>query len=100
MVDGSESGRGVFPRAVSPTLPVRLRARRGSPQEVEDIVQESLLRAWHRREEFAGEASRETWVTAIARNKVADFWRARRRTERRDAEAARRCQPQGRSWFR
>jgi RNA polymerase sigma-70 factor (ECF subfamily) len=62
----------------------------GAPHsDVEDIVQEALLAAWHGREKYAREAEFETWIAAIAKHKIADYWRARKRTERRNLEAVR-----------
>ena len=58
-----------------------------SPGDVDDIVQEALTHGWQRRNEFLEQSSFETWLTSIARHKIADFWRGRARS--RDADVAR-----------
>lgn len=41
----------------------------------EDLVQETLLAAWKGRAEFSGQASERTWLTAILKRKVIDWFR-------------------------
>lgn len=51
----------------------------GAPaSDVDDLVQETLLHAWRSREQFRGEALLESWILAIARNRI----RMRRRADR------------------
>ena len=38
--------------------------------DVDDLVQETLLHAWRSRAQYRGDASPETWILAIARNRV------------------------------
>src|ERR1700761_6748578 len=38
----------------------------GSPEEAEDLVQETYLRAWRSREGFEGRSSERTWMYRIA----------------------------------
>lgn len=62
----------------------------GAPHDdVEDLVQETLLAAWQGREKYQGEAEFETWLSAIAKHKIADYWRSRARSERRNLQAVR-----------
>jgi len=62
----------------------------GAPHsDVEDVVQETLLAAWLSREKYEGEAELETWIAAIAKNKIADYWRTRARSARRNLDAVR-----------
>ena len=44
-----------------------------------DAVQEALLKAWDRREEFRGEAALDTWIHRIALNAAIDLTRKRKR---------------------
>src|SRR5215213_902368 len=50
----------------------------GSFQEAEDIVQETLLRAWKRLETFEGRAFFRAWLYKIATNACLDFLDQRR----------------------
>jgi RNA polymerase sigma-70 factor, ECF subfamily len=43
-----------------------------------DAVQEALLKAWDRREEFRGESELDTWIHRIALNAAIDLMRRRR----------------------
>ena len=55
-------------------------SRRIDRQEiVEELCQEVFLAAWPQLERFRKEASLTTWLCAIARHKVADFYRRRLR---------------------
>ena len=45
----------------------------GSFDEAEDLVQETFLRAWRKREQYAGRASRRAWLYKIATNACLDF---------------------------
>jgi RNA polymerase sigma-70 factor (ECF subfamily) len=55
-------------------------ATTGAPDpEVEDIVQETLLRAWRDRERFRGDATSLTWILQIAKRRIQDGWRKARR---------------------
>ena len=51
----------------------------GSVQESEDLVQESLLRAWKSREAFEGRSSIRTWLYSIATHVCLDALRRRSR---------------------
>src|SRR5437762_4623297 len=54
----------------------------GAPREdVEDLVQETLLIAWGERAGFHGDSSFETWILAIAKNRVRRLFRGDRRKE-------------------
>jgi RNA polymerase sigma-70 factor (ECF subfamily) len=55
----------------------------GSLQDAEDQVQETLLRAWRRRETYAGRASLRAWLYKIATNACLDALDQRQRRERR-----------------
>src|SRR5262249_38922602 len=49
----------------------------GSFSDAEDMVQETYLRAWRRRESFQGRSSLRAWLYAIATNCCLDFLDAR-----------------------
>ena len=78
-ITGQEALRSSF-REIYPRL-FRFVFRRTDlpPGDVDDIVQEALIHGWQKREEFLEQASFETWLFSIARHKIADFWRGRRR---------------------
>ena len=50
----------------------------GDASLAEDAVQEALLRAWHRRADFRGDAELDTWVHRIALNAAIDLVRRRK----------------------
>jgi RNA polymerase sigma-70 factor (ECF subfamily) len=91
-VAGVESGRGPVPagrgsdealvRALysehaAPLLRYALHLTSGDQQRAEDIVQETLLRAWLHPEAIADRPARP-WLFAVARNLAVDAFRARR----------------------
>jgi len=51
--------------------------RVGDKQLAEDLVQETLVSAWKSRDTFKGDSSEVTWLVAILRNKVTDYYRKR-----------------------
>ncbi len=51
----------------------------GSFTDTEDLLQETFLRAWNRRESFEGRASVRAWLYQIATNPCLDVLRQRRR---------------------
>ena len=53
----------------------------GSSVEAEDVVQETMLRAWNKREQFEGHASLKTWLYKIATNICLDILRQAKRRE-------------------
>jgi RNA polymerase sigma-70 factor (ECF subfamily) len=67
----------------SPLLGYALRLTGGDRQHAEDIVQETLLRAWRHPEALTGRPVRP-WLFTVARNLVVDAHRAR---QARPAEA-------------
>ena len=53
----------------------------------EDLVQETLLSAFRHRAQFNGESAFGTWLIAILRRKIVDYYRKRSRSPDLDAEA-------------
>ncbi|HMP06832.1 MAG TPA: sigma-70 family RNA polymerase sigma factor [Lacipirellulaceae bacterium] len=51
------------------------RRRVASCELAEDLVQETLLAAYRHRAQFDGKSSVGTWLTAILRRKIADYYR-------------------------
>lgn len=49
----------------------------------EDLMQETLISAWQNLQSFRGEAGLRSWILAIARHKVEDYYRRRIREELR-----------------
>lgn len=54
----------------------------GSVFDADDAVQETLIRAWRSRDQFAGRASIKTWLYRIATNVCLDEWKDRGRRGR------------------
>jgi RNA polymerase sigma-70 factor, ECF subfamily len=59
-----------------PLLGYALRLTGGDRQQAEDVVQETLLRAWRHAEALAGRSVRP-WLFTVARNLAVDAYRAR-----------------------
>ena len=55
------------------------RAGAGAGEDVEDLVQETFLRAFRRIETFRGVSSFRTWLMTIGSNLLKDSWRRRSR---------------------
>src|SRR6476661_3219139 len=51
----------------------------GSAEDAEDVVQETFLRAWRRRETFRGQATLRAWLYGIATNASLDLLERRSR---------------------
>jgi RNA polymerase sigma-70 factor (ECF subfamily) len=58
----------------------------GSVEESEDLVQETFLRAWRKREQFAGRSTLRAWLYRIATNACLDALDKRPRTATADGE--------------
>lgn len=54
----------------------------GAASEAEDAVQETMIKAWSRRESFAGQSSLRTWLFRIAHNVCVDMLRSPQRRAR------------------
>jgi RNA polymerase sigma-70 factor (ECF subfamily) len=66
----------------------------GSFEDAEDLVQEALLRAWHKRLSFAGRSTFRAWLYRIATNACLDFLdRPPRRPRAPEVEATHGPQP-------
>lgn len=54
--------------------------RVGDRQQAEDLVQDVLVAAWEKRENFEGRSKLGTWLVGIMRFKILDHYRSKRRT--------------------
>lgn len=82
-LDGDEFAYRRFLRGLSVLVRSYLRHRlRQWPDEVEDLVQDTLIAVHDRRHTYRRGEPLTSWVRAIARYKLVDFWR---RHERREA---------------
>jgi RNA polymerase sigma-70 factor (ECF subfamily) len=78
----SEAMREVWQRHGAVLMKFALRLTRGDKQRAEDIVQETLVRAWRHPEVVGtGQQPIRSWLFTITRNVAIDMWRARSRTE-------------------
>ncbi|SFB84252.1 RNA polymerase sigma-70 factor, ECF subfamily [Streptomyces aidingensis] len=81
----TESDEVAFAEAVEPfrrELHVHCYRMSGSYDDAEDLLQETLLRAWRGRTGFRGRAALRTWLYRIATNVCLDFLRRHPRTPR------------------
>ena len=79
------SGREEFEAAVTPLIPRLFRlcvALTGAPDQGEDLLQASLLKAYQRRDSFEGRGSLAAWLAGIIRHEHEEIVRktARRRS--------------------
>src|SRR5215472_14092849 len=82
---GDPRAHHVFVRRHNRRLYRVARAVLGDDREVEDVVQETYLRALTHLAEFRGDASLSTWLTRIAINEARD--RIRRRSVSAESES-------------
>lgn len=52
-----------------------------NPEDAEDLVQEVFIAAFHSFEKFKEDSSPKTWLLAILKNKIADYYRSKYKTE-------------------
>jgi RNA polymerase sigma-70 factor (ECF subfamily) len=69
--------RALYAEHAGPLLRYAMHLMSGDRQRAEDIVQETLLRAWQHPEAIADRPARP-WLFAVARNLAIDAYRARR----------------------
>lgn len=73
---GDAAAYGLFLRELSPYLRGYFRKRlQQMPDEVEDLVQETILAIHNKRHTYAMDQPLTPWIYAIARYKLADMWR-------------------------
>src|ERR1700722_18099835 len=69
--------RALYAEHAAPLLRYAMHLMNGDRQRAEDIVQETLLRAWQHPEAIADRPARP-WLFAVARNLAVDSFRARK----------------------
>src|ERR1700729_2102804 len=69
--------RALYAEHAGPLLRYAMHLMSGDRQRAEDIVQETLLRAWQHPEAIADRPARP-WLFAVARNLAVDSFRARK----------------------
>jgi RNA polymerase sigma-70 factor, ECF subfamily len=69
--------RALYAEHAGPLLRYAVHLMSGDRQQAEDIVQETLLRAWQHPEAIGGRPARP-WLFAVARNLAIDSYRARK----------------------
>src|ERR1700720_475481 len=79
--------RALYAEHAAPLLRYAVHLMSGDRQRAEDIVQETLLRAWQHPEAIADRPARP-WLFAVARNLAVDAYRARRARPHEVGEAA------------
>ena len=79
--------RALYAEHAAPLLRYAVHLMNGDRQRAEDIVQETLLRAWQHPEAIAGRPARP-WLFAVARNLAIDAYRARKARPHEVGEAA------------
>ncbi len=78
--DGDEgAATGLVRRHAAPLARFLSAAGAGAGEDVEDLVQETFLRAFRRIETFRGVSSFRTWLMTIGSNLLKDSWRRRSR---------------------
>ena len=70
---GDEAAFGVLVERYRRELQVHCYRMLGSFEESEDLVQETFLRAWRKRESFEGRSTFRAWLYRIATNACLDF---------------------------
>jgi RNA polymerase sigma-70 factor (ECF subfamily) len=80
VVEGDDVAAAALVRRTTPAV-WRTCSALGSPGEVEDLVQETYLRAFRNLSGFRGDTTVTRWLVVVARNVCADH--VRRRTRRR-----------------
>jgi RNA polymerase sigma-70 factor (ECF subfamily) len=75
LLSGSERALRIFFRRYSVRLRVFIRNKIGSADDVEDVLQDSLLSALDSLALFSSRSSLFTWLCGIARHEIADYYR-------------------------
>ena len=77
LLAGDRKAIGEFIRRYSDGVYAFIHKRLDQPELADDFVQEVFVAAWRQLREFRGDAALTTWLCAIARYKIADYYRER-----------------------
>ena len=86
-VSGEAFVRALYAEHGGALLRYALHLTSGDRQRAEDLVQETMVRAWRHPEALAGRPVKP-WLYAVARNLAVDSWRARRARPQETGQAA------------
>lgn len=75
---GDERAAAELVRRHAPSLGRYLHGAGAQPSDLDDLVQESLFRAFRRLDTWRGEASFRSWLCTIGANLLRDEWRRRK----------------------
>lgn len=79
-LDGNAAAHGLLLRALVPLLHAFYRRRLNTTEDAEDLVQDTLIAVHTRRETFDRDRPFTAWFYSIARYRMIDHYRRRRRT--------------------
>jgi RNA polymerase sigma-70 factor (ECF subfamily) len=77
LLAGDRKAIGEFIRRYSDTVYAFVHRRLDQPGLADDFVQEVFVAVWRKLSEFRGDSTLTTWLCAIARYKIADYYRER-----------------------
>ena len=78
VLDGNIDAFGAIVTAYQKLIAADL-SRRLPPQDVQEVAQDTFIRAFRSLPSFRGEAPFRIWILRIARHAAMDFWRKRYR---------------------
>ncbi|MBI3563070.1 MAG: RNA polymerase sigma factor [Gammaproteobacteria bacterium] len=82
IADAQNGNRSAFEKLVgecAPRIRAVLRRMIGHPDDVADVLQDTLVKAWESLQAFRGEARFATWLQTIAMRQAIDFLRGEKR---------------------
>lgn len=83
LINRAKNGdHAAFEALLSPLLPIiyhYLLPCLHSPEDIKDLIQESMLAVWLSLERYQGSSSFQTWCLSIVRHKLFDYYRSSRK---------------------
>ena len=77
--NGNHSAFDELVKECAPRIRAVLRRMIGNPDDVADVLQETLVKAWKSLQAFRGDARFSTWLQTIAMRQAIDFLRGKKR---------------------